>query len=123
MYERRIENSMIKMMDQLLKLQIMRELKENNTGEKDNLKKQRQSPAFRAPAGSALTSGRKSEALNPKSETIMQNKANFIGAKISANSFTGEVYENKPRPLLGENKAKQSQFQAGGELGKTAILH
>jgi hypothetical protein len=71
---------------------------------KRNLKKQRQSPAF----------GRKSEALNPKSETIMQNKANFIEAQMGANSFAEEDYENKPRPGLGENKARQSQFQAGG---------
>ena len=90
MYERRIENSMFKTMAELLRLRLMRELEQANADEEEfrvdscppqdekvNYAKQRQSPAFRAPAGSALTSCRKSEALNPKSETILQNKANL----------------------------------------------
>jgi hypothetical protein len=65
MYERRIENSMIKMMDRLYRLQFLRKLEERDTVEEDtgaagdDLKKQSQSPAF----------GRKSEARNPKPET------------------------------------------------------
>jgi hypothetical protein len=87
MYERRIENSMIKMMDQLLKLRLMREMEKANAGEEDpgapgevNLKKQSQS----APD------------------------------QIGANSYVGEKYENKPRPGLPENKVKQSQSPAFG---------
>jgi hypothetical protein len=128
MYERRIENSMLKMMNELKSQQIMREMKEANAVEENpggpgvNLKKQRQSPAF----------GRKSEARNPKSETILQNKDNsrplagnskhearnpkpeedlkkqsqFTPAEIGVNSFVGERYESRRAGRLRENKAK-----------------
>jgi hypothetical protein len=82
MYERRIENSMIKMMDQLYRLRLIRELEESKAVEEDpgapgdDLKKQSQS----APA------------------------------QRGANSFTGERYENKPLPGLQENKVKQNQI-------------
>ena len=106
MYERRIESSMLKMMNEIRRQQIMRQKPSPSKRDeaatrtaKEDLKKQSQfvpaqigaksfagedyesrragrleknkanQPAFRAPAGSALTSGRKSEALNPKSET------------------------------------------------------
>jgi hypothetical protein len=78
MYERRIENSMIKMMDQLYKLQFLRKLEEAGAAEEDpgepgeDLKKQSQSPAF------------------------------------DVNSFAEEDYENKPHPGLRENKLKQA---------------
>jgi hypothetical protein len=77
MYERRIENSMIKMMDQLYKLRLIRELEEANAAEEnpgvtgEDLKKQSQSPAF------------------------------------GVNPFAGGLYENKPHSGLRENKAEQ----------------
>jgi len=102
MYERRIENSMLKMMNELRRQQIMRQKPSPSKRDeaatrtaKEDLKKQRQSPAY----------GRKSEALNPKSETILQNKANFIGAQMGVKSFIGESYENKSRLGLRKNKA------------------
>ena len=43
----------------------------------------------------------------------MQNKANFIGAQMGANSFVGEDYENKSQRAgrHRENKAKESQIR------------
>jgi len=71
MYERRIENSMIKMMDELRKLRLIREQEQANAVEEEDLKKQSQ----------------------------------FAPAKMGAKSFSGERYENKPRPGFRENKA------------------
>jgi hypothetical protein len=119
MYERRIENSMLKIMNELKRQQIMRQMPSPSLRDeaatwttKEDLTKQRQSPAF----------GRKSESLNPKSETILQSKANFIGAQIGANSFAGERYENKSRPGLAGNKVNQSQSPAFGRKSETSRM-
>jgi hypothetical protein len=80
MYERRIENSMLKIMDELKSLQHTRELKEAGAAEEDpgeledDLKKQSQSSVF------------------------------------DVNSFAGENYENKSRPgFRGKLKAGSEQ--------------
>ena len=90
MYERRVENSMIKMMNELRKLRITREREEANAAEEnpgtqgDDLKKQSQ----------------------------------FAPARIGANSFVGEDYENKPRRRLQKNKAKQSRMEPNSPTPK-----
>jgi hypothetical protein len=42
-------------------------------------------------------------------KAILQSKANFIEAQNGAKTFTGEGYENKPRPGLRKNKLKQAR--------------
>jgi hypothetical protein len=87
MYERRIENSMLKIMDQLHKLQLRREMEEAGAAEETpgapgaDLKKQSQSPA-----------------------------------QMGAKSFTGERYENKQRPGLREKQACPFDKPLGGKL-------
>jgi hypothetical protein len=90
MYERRIENSMLRMLKEFKKQQIMRRIEQNDitynqavggtealTGKKVNLKKQSQS----APAAK------------------------------SANPFAARDYDDLSMFGAGENKANQSQFQ------------
>ena len=84
MYERRIENSMLKIMNELRRLRIIRELEEANATEE-----------------------------NPGVSGVDLNKqSQFAPAQIGVKFFAGEDYENKPRPGLRKNKFKQSQFHA-----------
>jgi len=90
MYERRIENSMFKTMDELLRLRLMRELEEANADDEE----------FRV------------DTCPPQDHKVNYAKqSQFAPAQMGANSFVGEHYENKPRPGLRENKAKQTQFR------------
>jgi len=43
--------------------------------------------------------------------SIMQNKANFRKAQMSANTFSQKDYENELRLLARKNKPNQTQFQ------------
>ena len=79
MYERRIENSMLKMMNELHKLRLRRELEETNADEE-----------------------------NPgEPEDDLKKQSQFAPAQNGVNSFAVERYENKPRPGLRESKANR----------------
>jgi len=82
-YERRIENSMFRIMAELQRLQLMRVMEQAKAVEQE----------FRA-----------------DNEVDLKKQSQFTPAQIGANSFVGKDYENKPSPGLRENKAKQSQF-------------
>ena len=66
--------------------------------------------------------GRKSEALSPKFETILQNKANFQKDRMSANIYLTRDYEEKPRFWLEKNKAKQTQFRGNSSTTHARII-
>ena len=126
MYERRIENSMFKTLNELERLRLLRELEQADTAEEQfdpepcpptekevDLKKQRQSPAF----------GRKLEALSTKSETEAFEKTKPICEdRKSVSAFAREHYENKYRRGSRENKPKQSQTPAFGRKSSTGCL-
>jgi len=90
-YERRIENSMFRIMAELQRLRLMREMEQAKAVEEES------------PPEPSLPSDK---------EVDLKKQSQFAPAQIGANSFTGEDYENKPSPGLRENKPKQSQFHA-----------
>jgi len=84
-YERRIENSMFRIMAELQKLRLMREMEQAKAVEQE----------FRA-----------------DNEVDLKKQSQFAPALMSVNSFAGKVYEDISRPGLRENKPKQTQFHA-----------
>ena len=141
MYERRIENSMMKTMRELERRQLIRlfqqqeaeqELEpspslrdeaatQNTTAEKkDDSKKQNQS---RPSAGNP-----KSEYLNPKrvkEDTVLKKQTQFAPAMIGLTPFVKGFYGIKSAVGGEENKAKQSQSPAIGrksEVDSSPIL-
>jgi hypothetical protein len=85
MYERRIENSMFKTLDELRSLRLMRQFKEREAAEEQF-----------AP-----------ESARPREKKgDLKKQSQFAPAKMRANSFLKGDYENKPRPGLG---GKQTQ--------------
>jgi hypothetical protein len=91
-YERRIENSMFKTMRELERLQMLRKLEEEAAEEQS------------VP-----------EPCPPVEKKVnLKKQSQFAPALMGAKSFVGDSYENKTRPELRENKAKQSQMPAFG---------
>jgi hypothetical protein len=110
MYERRIENSMIKIMNELKSLQHTRELKEANAvvNQKSRCKMQNHNVKIKNSAYRPI----KPDSVEDPGElgNNFAKQSQYAPAQTGANSFVGERYENKPRPGLGENKSKQGQF-------------
>ena len=102
LYERRIENSMYKAMNELKKLQAARKAERARAAE-------RQSPA----------SGGKSETRSSKSEIEVSEKTKPILEKGKCvSTYAVEDYENISRRGVRENKAKRSQFRdRAGAIG------
>jgi hypothetical protein len=91
MYERRIENSMIKMMDELLKLRLMREMEEANTAKEQSVPE---------PCPPADNPGAPGDNLKKQSQSAL--------AQMGVSSFVGEDYESRLAGRLRESKAKQA---------------
>ena len=138
MYERRIENSMMKTMRELERRQLIRlfqqqeaeqELEpspslrdeaatQNTTAEKkDDSKKQNQS---RPSAGNP-----KSEYLNPKrvkEDTVLKKQTQSVPSKNGAKPYLKGDYDNIPLCGAQENKANQSQYNRSPQgVPKTAF--
>ncbi len=91
MYERRIENSMFKTINEFQRLRLIRELEEANAVDEE----------FKGDTS-----------LSGDHKVNYAKQSQFAPAQMGVNSFVGERYENISRPGLRENKAKQSQFHA-----------
>ena len=89
MYERRIENSMFKTINELRRLRLIRELEEANAVDEE----------FKMEAS-----------LSGDHKVNYAKQSQFAPAQMGVNSFVAERYENNTRRGLLENKAKQSQF-------------
>ena len=99
LYERRIENSMYKAMNELKKLQAARKAERARAAE-------RQSPAF----------GGKSETRSSKSEIKVFEKTKPILERAKCvSTYASESYDNMTRLQGRENKANQSQFKGSPE--------
>ena len=113
LYERRIENSMIKMMNELKKREIMRRI-EYQDGDHEY----EPSPSLRDEAATrssqAYTSKRDEAATRcpAKKKGDLKKQTQFAPAKFGAKSYLKREYENNPAGDVEENKAKQSQFPA-----------
>jgi len=96
MYERRIENSVIKIMKELKRFQVMRRI------ELQNAEKLEPSPSV------------KDEAAAPKTEKQgdLKKQSQYAVVQLGAKSYIKRDYGNKPAGGCDENKANQSQFPA-----------
>jgi hypothetical protein len=129
MYERRIESSMLRTLNELESRQAMRELKERQAAEeqftpeggsspdkKVHLKKQSQ---FISVPSSAFSGQRQDE------KGDLKKQSQFAAAQTDAKPCVLRAYENTPRCGPRENRAKQSQFptaaaaRRGGKRGKS----
>jgi hypothetical protein len=88
MYERRIENSMFKTINELRRLRLIRELEEANAVDEE----------FKADSS-----------LSGDHKVNYAKQSQFAPAQMGASTIVAERYENKSRRGLRENKAKQSQ--------------
>ncbi len=123
MYERRIENSMFKTIEELRRLRLIRELQEANavdeefgedirtTGNQD-AGNQQSRQSGRADLITRYSDNHCQVARCPGADYNYAKQSQFAPAQMNVNSFVGERYENNSRPGLRENKAKQSQFHA-----------
>jgi hypothetical protein len=122
MYERRIENSMIKMMDELKSLRLIRELKEagiadirrpevqdagnketreSGCGNQDSRESGRTALVTRDSDNHCLVTG------YPDTHCNLKKQSQSAPAQMGANSFAGEDYENKLAGRLQKNKANR----------------
>jgi len=104
LYERRIESSMIKMMKELKRQQIMRRIEQQDADQQYE-----PSPPLR---DEAATESVRDEAATPKTEKKgdLKKQTQFAPEQIVTKSYLKGDYENKPAGRAEENKAKQSQF-------------
>jgi hypothetical protein len=132
MYERRIENSMMKMIKELKRFQIMRRIELQDANQqnepspslrdeaatrsalsvsKGNLKKQTQNygSQFQVP-GSAVTAR----------NVDLKKQTQFIQDLMGAKSFMQRNYNNNPAGLTGENKANPSGLSMSARNCRTS---
>ena len=100
MYERRIEHSLYKTMNELQRRQLMRELEETEV----------KKPSICTP-----TQGRDAlateAAIQPEEKEGKNEKQSQFAASVDARCSAKEGYENTPSPRFQENEPKQSQCQ------------
>jgi hypothetical protein len=109
MYERRIENSVIKMMKELKRFQTIHRI------EWQEVEKQREpSPSLRDEAATQSNSPSQSEtATQPVvKECDLKKQTQYIQDLTDVKSLMEGDYNNKPAGTIEENKAKQSQSYA-----------
>jgi len=94
LYERRIESSMTRIMNELKKQQIMRRIEQQDEDEQYE-----PSPSLRDEAAT--------ESVEKKGD--LKKQTQYIPAEMGAKSYIKGEYENNPADRIGENKAKQSQ--------------
>ena len=97
MYERRIENSMIKIMKELKRCQVIRRL-ERQDAEPEQSTTEPSSPADR--------------------KGDLKKQSQYVQIEIGAKSFMQGDYGNKPACGTEENKANQSQSYVQGQTKK-----
>jgi len=108
LYERRIENSMIKMMNELKRREIMRRIEYQ-----DSEQQYEPSPSLRDEAATRRPADKKGDLKKQTQLSVVQ-----LGAK----SCLKREYENNPASEFEENKAKQSQFPAPEPAERTGKI-
>jgi len=113
LYERRIENSMIKMMNELKRHEIMRRIEYQ-----DAEQQYEPSPSLRDEAATrssqAYTSKRDEAATRCPAEKKgdLKKQSQYAPELMGTTTFVKREYEKNPADEVEENKAKQSQFPA-----------
>jgi len=98
LYERRIENSMLKMMNELKRHEIMRRIEQQ-----DEDQQYMPSPSARDEAATRRPAEKKGD---------LKKQSQYAPELMGTTSFVKRDYENMPAQGDGENKAKQSQLHA-----------
>jgi hypothetical protein len=111
MYERRIENSVIKITKELKRFQVIRRIEKQDAEKIDPSTSHRDEDATRSNHPSL-----KDEAATPKREKHgdLKKQSQFAVVQLGAKSYIKRDYGNKPAGGDEENKAEQSQFLASG---------
>jgi len=109
MYERRIENSVIKIMKELKRFQVMRRIELQNVEKIEPSTSLRDEDATRSNPPSL-----KDEAAAPKTEKHgdLKKQSQYAVVQLGARSYIKRDYGNKPAGGDDENKPKQSQIHA-----------
>jgi len=113
LYERRIENSMIKMMNELKRHEIMRRIEYQDADHEYE-----PSPSLRDESATrssqAYTSKRDEAATRCPAEKKgdLKKQSQYAPELMGTTSFGKRDYENMPAGEIEKNKAKQSQFPA-----------
>jgi hypothetical protein len=102
LYERRIENSMLKMLKELKRFEIMRRIEHG-----DAEQQYEPSPSLRDEAAARCPAEQKGD---------LKKQTQYAPAEFGAKSFVKGDYDEKPSGGIGENKAKQSQFKTDMRL-------
>ena len=128
MYERRIENSMTKMMKELKRFQIMRRI-EQQDADQQQLAPDQAIPIpindNRDEAATRSKSPSQSETATRPAEKKgdLKKQSQFVPAPIGATSFVKGDYGNTPALGAEENKANQSQFLTRAALEGDQSIH
>ncbi len=104
LYERRIENSLYRTMNQLRKLQGTRKAEDAAAEKQDRALRKRARAAMGLPARECN--------LWSEREHKVKKQSQFVMTREGVKSFGESGYENTSRPEPAESKASQSQFQA-----------
>jgi len=111
LYERRIENSMLKMMNELKRHEIMRRIEQQDGDHeyepspslRDEATTQSNSPSVRDEAATQRPAEKKGD---------LKKQSQYAPELMGTTTFVKGDYENKTAHGVEENKAKQSQFPA-----------
>jgi hypothetical protein len=109
-YEKRIESSLTKTMNELKKYQIMRQVEQQYVEQQFE-----PSPSFRDVAATQNSPAEKIGDLKKQSQ--------YAAAHVGANSLEKGDYDNKPAHGAEENKPNQSQLQTHAGLKADRSVH
>jgi len=104
MYERRIENSMMKTMRELERQQLIRQFQQKDAEQYEP------SPSLRDSLGGHLTAEAVTRPAAEKKGDL-KKQSQFVPGLMGVTPFLKGDYDNKPACGADENKAKRSQFQ------------
>jgi hypothetical protein len=130
MYERRIENSVIKITKELKRFQVIRRIELEATD-----KQREPSPSLRDKAATQredafVKHGQDAHATIRQSTTRytpvekkddLKKQTQFAVIQIGAKSYLKREYDNNPAGEVEENKANRSQFQAHSSLNGSDV--
>jgi len=130
LYERRIENSVIKLMKELKRFQIMRQIELQDSFE-DQFESSMRDKATKQGQGAKQNSDLKKQSqytrsafgVQSSSRTNLKKQSQFVPGQNGATSYEKGDYDKIPLCVAKENKPKQSQFRAHQALKTGRSVH
>ena len=114
LYERRIENSMVRMMKELKRFQVMRRIELQNVEPSTSLRDEDATQSTPARAIPIPINDNRDEAAAPKTEKHgdLKKQSQYAVVELGTRSYIKRDYGNKPAGGCDENKANRSQSPA-----------